>query len=99
MSDELMGMREVVVVMPEGSDEAEAMLAPLRDTYGTNRVVAITEAGASLQELARLLPPVKNRRARGGKVTAFVCENHVCQFPTSDPAVFRKQLEASTNKR
>jgi uncharacterized protein YyaL (SSP411 family) len=99
MSDELMGMREVVVVIPEGSDEAEAMLAPLRDTYGTNRVVAITEAGASLQELARLLPPVKNRRARGGKVTAFVCENHVCQFPTSDPAVFRKQLKASRNKR
>lgn len=98
MSDELMGMREVVVVRPEGSDEAEAMLAPLRDTYGTNRIVAITEAGASLQELARLLPPIKNRRARGGKVTAFVCEDHVCQFPTTDPAVFRKQLKASAKR-
>jgi hypothetical protein len=90
-----MGMREIVIVTPEGSQDAEVMLAPLRDLYGTNRVVAVTEQGPSLRELSVLLPPVKNRRALAGKVTAFVCENHVCQFPTSDPAVFRKQLEAT----
>ncbi|MFL2937160.1 MAG: thioredoxin domain-containing protein [Myxococcota bacterium] len=95
LSDELMGMREIVIVTPEGSQDAEVMLAPLRDLYGTNRVVAVTEQGPSLRELSVLLPPVKNRRALAGKVTAFVCENHVCQFPTSDPAVFRKQLEAT----
>ncbi|MEE3328817.1 MAG: thioredoxin domain-containing protein [Myxococcota bacterium] len=95
LSDELMGMREIVIVTPEGSRDAGPMLAPLRELYGTNRVVAVTEAGPALLELSVLLPPVKNRRALGGKVTAFVCENHVCQFPTSDPAAFRKQLEAT----
>lgn len=95
LSDELMGMREIVIVTPEGSQDAEAMMAPLRDLYGTNRVVAVTESGSPLRELSVLLPPVKNRRALGGKVTAFVCENHVCQFPTSDPAVFSQQLKAT----
>ena len=95
LSDERMGMREIVIVTPEGSEDADVMLTPLRELYGTNRVVAVTEEGASLRELSVLLPPVKNRRALAGKVTAFVCENHVCQFPTSDPAVFRKQLEAT----
>ena len=72
------------------------MLEPLRQVYGTNRVVAVTAAGAPLELLAEVLPPVKNRRAMGGKVTAFVCENHVCGLPTSDPEVFRKQLEETT---
>lgn len=97
-ADQYMGMREVVVVAPDDAADTGPMLAPLREVYGTNRVVAVTRAGSPLDQLARVVPPVSNRRALGGKVTAFVCENHVCQYPTSDPEVFRKQLESTIQR-
>jgi uncharacterized protein YyaL (SSP411 family) len=35
---------------------------------------------------------VKGKTAQDGEVTAYVCKNRVCRYPTSDPKVFAKQL-------
>ena len=44
--------------------------------------------------VAALIPLVSGKKARQGRTTAYVCENRVCKFPTSDPAVFSKQLRS-----
>jgi uncharacterized protein YyaL (SSP411 family) len=80
--------REVVLVA--GSD-LDAMLSPLRRAHLPNRIVAVvaTEDIAGLQET---IPLVANKVARQGRTTAYVCENRVCDAPTTDPGVFAKQL-------
>jgi uncharacterized protein YyaL (SSP411 family) len=37
---------------------------------------------------------VAGKRAQKGKATAYVCENRVCDFPTSDPVVFERQIRS-----
>ena len=88
------GAREVVIVQPDDGkrNELDAMLAPARRGLGITRVLAVTSESAARGELSTTLPIVKGKRAIGGAVTAYVCENRVCARPTSDPAVFAKQL-------
>jgi len=40
-----------------------------------------------------LIPIARGRPAVEGEVTGYVCENHVCKYPTRDARVFRSQLE------
>jgi uncharacterized protein YyaL (SSP411 family) len=74
--------------------QSAAMLGPLRSIFAPNRVVIRTREGERIETLAKLLPIVRGKSAIGGKVTVYVCEDRVCQFPTNDPAVFAKQLRA-----
>jgi len=95
-SDELAQMREVVVVAPEQGGDLEPMLAPLRGIWTPNHVLVVVREGEELESLQKLVPPVGGKRAIAGKVTAYVCENRVCRYPTSSPAALRKQLLAAT---
>jgi uncharacterized protein YyaL (SSP411 family) len=45
-------------------------------------------------EFVRELPPNRPLAA-----TVYVCENYVCQLPTSDPAALAKQLEVEASRR
>jgi uncharacterized protein YyaL (SSP411 family) len=84
--------KEIIIVVPESHAQAEPFLAQLRATYLPNRVVVVVSEGEEQEKLASLVPLVKNKSARGGKPTAYVCERQVCELPTSDPQVFAKQI-------
>jgi uncharacterized protein YyaL (SSP411 family) len=84
--------KEIVIVAPETGGDLEAMLEKLRATYLPNRVLSVVREGANLDAHAELAPLVKGKVARKGRVTAYVCENRVCEFPTSDPDEFARQL-------
>jgi uncharacterized protein YyaL (SSP411 family) len=89
---ELDTSKEIVVVAPEGRDGTGAMLARLRPLFVPNRVLAVAPEGAALEGLAAIVPWVDGKVARGGRTTAYVCENRVCGFPTADPDEFARQL-------
>lgn len=57
-----------------------------------NRVVAVVKEGDDLKALARLVPLVAEKAPLRGKPTAYVCEQRVCELPTTDPAVFARQI-------
>ena len=86
--------REVVIVRPSGSlpAVAEPMLAVLRSVFMPHKVVLQVQEGAQLAEVAKLAPIVREKVARGGKVTAYVCTDGVCKLPTTDPAKLKAQL-------
>jgi uncharacterized protein YyaL (SSP411 family) len=89
-------LREVVLVRPEGSGpEALAPLGDaLRGAYLPHRVVLEAAEGAPLRTLAEVTPLARDKVARGGRPTAYVCQGGVCQLPTDDPAVMLAQLRA-----
>jgi len=92
VSDQLAGMREVVLVAPERGGEVEAMLRPVREGFVPNRVLVVVREGEPLERLSAIVPPVQDRRAISGQVTAYVCENRVCDYPTRNPETLRAQL-------
>jgi uncharacterized protein YyaL (SSP411 family) len=85
--------KEVLLVRPEGGDAAP-LLDVLRRRYVPNRIVSVVSEGEQLDANAAVVPLLRHKKARGGQVTAYVCENRVCKFPTVDPAVFAQQLAA-----
>jgi uncharacterized protein YyaL (SSP411 family) len=85
--------REIAVVWPRGAGPAAA--APLLDVLRRSFVPSRALAGADEADvgaLAKLATFVEDKRALGGKPTAYVCERGKCELPTADPAVLREQL-------
>jgi uncharacterized protein YyaL (SSP411 family) len=93
VSDREIGLREIVLVETRAGADSSEILAPLRTIFLPNRVVIRVQEGAALDALAKTLTIVSGKAAIGGKTTAYVCENRVCQFPTNDAKVFAQQLE------
>jgi uncharacterized protein YyaL (SSP411 family) len=88
---ELDVVKEVLIVKPEGGNVAP-LLDVLRASYVPNRVLSVVTEGEELRSHAELVPLLERKVARDGKTTAYVCENQVCRFPTSDPVTFAREL-------
>ncbi len=85
--------KEIVIVTRGARAEAEPLLAKLRDVYLPNRVLVVVSE-ADLAALARIVPLVDGKAARGGRPTAYVCEKAACELPTTEPETFANQLRA-----
>jgi len=84
---------EVFLVWEQGAEEGRGALEDvLRETFVPNRVLVRWRV-ADEARVAKVIPAVEGKRARGGKPTAYVCERGVCQAPTSDPEQLRAQLQ------
>ena len=91
VSDREIGLREIVLVESQADLDSSLMLDPLRTIFSPNRVVIRVQEGAELDALAKTLSIVSGKSAIGGKTTAYVCENRVCQYPTNDSKKFAEQ--------
>jgi uncharacterized protein YyaL (SSP411 family) len=84
--------KQVILVAPETGSDSSDLLARLRGIYLPNRLLVSVREGAELRAHAELVPLVRQKVARAGRPTAYVCEERVCSLPTSDPDVFAEQL-------
>ena len=85
---------EIVLIMPPDKSGLDAMLAPLRATFFPNRVLVAVVENEQLESHAEISPLLKDRIARNGQTTVYLCQDYVCGFPTADPATFAEQLAA-----
>jgi uncharacterized protein YyaL (SSP411 family) len=86
--------KEIVIVTPGSRAEAEPFLQRLRATFLPNRVLVIAAVGDDAAEQGKVIPLLKDKRTRGGRATAYVCEKQMCKLPTADPEVFAQQIAA-----
>ena len=84
--------KEVIIVTPTTRREADPFLTRLSAIFLPNRVVAVAVEGSDLEEQSRVVPLLEGKYAMQGLATAYVCENRVCDLPTTDPEVFADQL-------
>ena len=84
--------KEIVLVVSDGRDDAAPFLAELRARFLPNRILMIVAEGEELERHARVVPLLDGKTARDGRATAYVCENRICDLPTTDPAVFATQI-------
>ncbi len=76
------------------------MLAPVRTTFFPNRVLVVAAEDEKLESHAEFNPLLRDRIARNGQTTVYLCQNFVCGFPTADPATFAEQLaEVASDKK
>jgi uncharacterized protein YyaL (SSP411 family) len=90
--------KEIVIVTRSSRNDAAPLLAKLATNFVPNHVLAVATQGADLESQAKLVPLLRDKIAREGKATAYVCQARVCALPTSDPAVFAAQLRTPSPK-
>jgi len=75
---------EVVISgMPDRPD-TRAMLNALRQPFVPNKVVVLRPAEAATPPIVRLAPYTRDQLPLNGQATAYVCQNYVCNAPTTD---------------
>jgi uncharacterized protein YyaL (SSP411 family) len=86
-------VREVMLVWPEGEPPPEPFLEVLRQTFLPSRALAGAPEGPALEVLGGLALFAREKRAAGGRPTAYVCERGVCRLPAIHPEKLRAQIE------
>ncbi len=82
--------REVVLSGEPGRPDFENLRDAVFDSPVVNRVLAHAD---SAESLADLLPLIEGRRSNDGSARAYVCRDHACGLPTSDPASLQASLD------
>ncbi len=79
--------KEIAIVGLKGDTKTEAMLAALHSIYQPNKIVALSESADG-----QTLPLLTGKNQVDNTATAYVCENYVCQAPTTDIEAFVELL-------
>ena len=88
--------KELAIVRPASGGDVEPFMAVLTETYLPDVALVVTTEGDPLEELAVRIPWLAGKRAQGGRVTAYVCEQGECQAPTTDPSELARALHNLT---
>ena len=83
---------EIALIAPRTRQEAGPLAERLQTTFVPNKAFVILTDAEAAEQQARI-PWLENKRAMSGKSTAYVCERGRCDLPTSNPAVFQKQID------
>jgi len=84
--------RQIVIAGPRDAAATRALLRETHAHFIPNKLVLLADGGAGQQWLGERLEFVKTVRPIDGQPAAYVCENFVCQLPTSDVAKLRALL-------
>ncbi len=81
----------VIAGKPETAD-ALSMLRVVQERFLPDKVVLLADGAAGQAFLGKHLEFIRETKPMDGKATAFVCENYVCQLPTTNLDVLTKLL-------
>ncbi len=82
--------KQIIIAGKRVDPHTVALLREVHSRYIPNRVVILTDDSKQLGSLA---PFASTLTAINGKPTAYVCENYVCQLPTSELTVLGELLD------
>jgi uncharacterized protein YyaL (SSP411 family) len=74
------------------SGDNRELAGVVRTALPPNAVLSTVSPGGPTPETEALLPSSKNKTARSGKATAYVCQSGSCKQPTHDPSVLKDQI-------
>jgi len=82
--------REVVIAGPQHDDATQALHDVVRSVYSPSTVVLHRPPDAT--QLIEIAPFTEPQTTLEGQPAAYVCRNHQCRAPTTDPDLLREQL-------
>jgi len=82
---------EIVIAGQRENADTGAMVSALRTVFVPNKIVLFRPPGDA-PEISMLASFTANQKPRNGKATAYVCRNHQCDLPTTEPKVMLSGL-------
>jgi len=86
---------EVVIAGPQRSKEFKELLGIIRSGFRPRQVLLHHPEGKEGKRIEKLAFYIESQSAMDGKPAVYVCENHLCKFPTSDPAKLEELLSGT----
>ncbi len=90
--------KEIVIAGDPSAPDTIEMLKQVHQRFLPRAVTIFHPEGPGKDAIEALVPYVKNQDPLGGKPTAYVCENFVCNLPTTDLETFRKLLQSAPSQ-
>jgi uncharacterized protein YyaL (SSP411 family) len=90
--------KQIIIAGQRGKEDTEKMLREVHARYIPNKIILLADGGAGQQFLNQHLPFMQSVKMRGGKATAYICENYACKLPTSDLSLMAKLLEPEESR-
>jgi uncharacterized protein YyaL (SSP411 family) len=90
---------EIVIVGAPDDPVTKAMLEDVRGRFLPGKIVLHAASGESADAIKSLVPLMESKLAMGGKATAFVCRQQICQLPSRDLASLKAQLDEATKRK
>jgi uncharacterized protein YyaL (SSP411 family) len=85
--------RQVVIAGKPDAPDTQALLREVNSRYQPNEILILADGGPGQAYFTQKIEFFKDVHPIDGKATAYVCENFVCQLPTSDLAVISRLLD------
>ena len=86
---------QVVLVSPGDDSFSEELMGPLRDAFVPNRVI-VRAREIDIPTLSQKMLPIRGKRCKDGKETAYICRGPVCTPPMTSQSELRKELKRVT---
>jgi uncharacterized protein YyaL (SSP411 family) len=85
--------KQIVIAGKKDDLTTKQMVREVHSRYIPNKVLLLADGSRSQDEVFGENSSLKMLTMVNGNATAYVCENFVCQLPTTDVDAFAKQLE------
>ena len=85
--------RQIVIAGQPDASDTLALLREVNNRYQPNEIVILADSGPGQAYFTQKIEFFKDVHPIEDKATAYVCQNFVCQLPTSDPAVVSRLLD------
>jgi len=85
--------RQIVIAGKPDASDTLALLREVNNRYQPNEIVILADSGPGQAYFTQKIEFFKDVHRIEDKATAYVCQNFVCQLPTSDPAVVSRLLD------
>jgi uncharacterized protein YyaL (SSP411 family) len=89
---------EVVISGMRQNPDTLVMLRALRHPFLPNKVVVFRPGDTPAPAIVALAPYTQTQKPLQGKATAYVCQNYVCNRPTTDPRAMLEALGLSASE-
>ncbi|HEU4365157.1 MAG TPA: hypothetical protein VFT13_06785 [Candidatus Krumholzibacteria bacterium] len=77
---------QIVIAGSVGAADTRALLRVVHDRFMPGKILLLADGAAGQRRLAERLEFMRGVTRLDGRATAYVCEDFVCQRPTSDPS-------------
>ena len=85
--------KEIVIAGDLKDKSTQEMIQAIYGQFLPNKVVALHPTDKKqAAEFILLVPFAKEQTTKDGQTTAYVCENYVCQLPTTDLSKLKELL-------
>ena len=85
--------KQIVIAGKRDSADTRKFLEEIARRYLPNKILLLADGDSNQEFLASRLPFLASMTSLENRVTAYICEDYACSFPTTDLTQFRALLE------